>query len=86
MLSKNWATSILYVEVVLGFLKKCFAVNGNWSDWGGWGSCDSNTWKRKRRRQCNNPAPSNGGAQCYGSSTKEENCPGIRYCQAELRL
>ena len=53
-----------------------FAVNGGWSDWGSWSSCSEKTTKT-RIRQCNNPAPSNGGATCAGLSAEKAFCPGI---------
>ena len=56
------------------------AGDGAWSDWGEWGSCDSVTGRKKRRRKCDNPLPSNGGAYCSGPSADEELCAGIRYC------
>ena len=61
-------------------------MDGAWSYWGEWGSCDSVTGRKKRRRKCDNPPPSNGGAYCSGPSADEELCAGIRYCQARVHL
>lgn len=58
------------------------AVDGGWSDWGPWSPCTSaggpgcgpsGGWK-ERRRECNNPAPKNGGAECEGSSVEKTPC------------
>ncbi|XP_068107017.1 complement component C6 [Hyperolius riggenbachi] len=52
---------------------KSVAVDGSWNCWSSWSSC-SDSRVRTRSRQCNNPAPSNGGKPCEGPSTDEENC------------
>uniref|UniRef100_W5MMN5 Complement component C6 n=1 Tax=Lepisosteus oculatus TaxID=7918 RepID=W5MMN5_LEPOC len=49
------------------------AVDGYWSCWAPWSTCDSST-KRKRTRQCNNPSPLLGGKPCEGDSQEEEEC------------
>ncbi|XP_053557211.1 complement component C6 isoform X2 [Bombina bombina] len=49
------------------------AVDGYWSCWSSWSPCDGSL-KRRRTRECNNPAPLNGGKPCEGESTQEENC------------
>ncbi|KAH9639494.1 hypothetical protein HF086_003627 [Spodoptera exigua] len=58
------------------------AVDGGWSDWGPWSTCTasggpgcgpSGGWK-ERRRECNNPVPKNGGAECEGFSTERQPC------------
>ena len=49
-------------------------VNGGWSEWGSWISCNAKTGKKKRIRRCNNPPPRNGGAACSGSSSEETTC------------
>ena len=56
------------------YMQKCFLVDGAWSMWGSWSSCKNG--KKKRTRECNNPAPLNNGASCPGSSSEEESCPG----------
>jgi hypothetical protein len=54
-------------------------VDGKWSDWKGWSSCTNSkdgksTCKKTKTRFCNNPAASNGGKACEGSSTQTEAC------------
>ncbi|KAM8930119.1 complement component C8 beta chain [Pelodytes ibericus] len=48
------------------------AVDGNWSCWTEWTACSRR--EKKRTRECNNPAPQNGGKQCEGASTATESC------------
>merc|ERR1712227_1018420 len=48
-------------------------INGNWGSWTSWSTCD-NGGQRSRRRSCNNPAPSGGGAPCSGSSVQSIKC------------
>merc|ERR1711892_691723 len=50
-------------------------VDGSWSFWGNWATCDSSTGTKKRTRVCNNPPPSNGGTSCIGEVTESEPCP-----------
>ncbi|XP_069498207.1 complement component C8 alpha chain [Ambystoma mexicanum] len=47
-------------------------VNGNWSCWAPWSQCQSRA--RTRRRQCNNPAPKDGGASCVGKNMQTDAC------------
>jgi len=56
--------------------KGCITVlNGGWSTWGSWSFCNSQTGKKTRTRQCDNPAPLHGGATCSGSSNEQASCP-----------
>merc|ERR1711892_763091 len=50
-------------------------VDGSWSTWANWDTCDSSTGTKKRTRVCNNPPPSNGGTSCIGEVTESEPCP-----------
>ncbi|KAG8518859.1 Complement component C6 [Galemys pyrenaicus] len=52
---------------------KSDAVDGNWGCWASWSTCDA-TYKRSRTRECNNPAPQQGGKPCEGEQHQEENC------------
>uniref|UniRef100_A0A8D0LA65 Complement C8 alpha chain n=1 Tax=Sphenodon punctatus TaxID=8508 RepID=A0A8D0LA65_SPHPU len=47
-------------------------TNGQWSCWTTWSPCQSGT--RRRTRQCNNPAPQNGGTGCAGNSVQSDTC------------
>merc|ERR1719370_795995 len=58
-------------------------VDGGWSVWSSWSSCGVYTAETRtdqstqtRTRQCNNPAPSYGGASCTGPSDDQTLCPG----------
>lgn len=47
-------------------------ADGRWSCWSSWSECRAGA--RERRRQCNNPAPLNGGAPCLGKSMQTQAC------------
>ena len=53
-------------------------IPGNWGEWGEWSDCvaaeDSCHGKNMKTRECNNPAPQHGGAECSGPSSKENFC------------
>ena len=55
-------------------------MNGGWSQWGSFGSCNTNG-KKKRARTCTNPTPLNGGKECPGSDNDEKACPGKKNSQ-----
>ncbi|XP_071897600.1 complement component C8 beta chain isoform X1 [Anas platyrhynchos] len=48
------------------------AINGNWGCWASWSPCSGG--QRTRKRQCNNPAPQNGGSSCSGPDAETVNC------------
>ncbi|XP_075984423.1 semaphorin 5c [Anticarsia gemmatalis] len=59
------------------------AIDGGWSDWGPWSACASNPGgtgcgpsggMKERKRECNNPPPKNGGAECEGLSVEKVPC------------
>nr|AFZ93889.1 complement component 8 beta [Oplegnathus fasciatus] len=52
--------------------RKDLAIEGSWSCWGAWSSCSGRTMTRSR--QCNNPAPSNGGLACRGLQQESSEC------------
>ncbi|XP_051265389.1 uncharacterized protein LOC127368515 [Dicentrarchus labrax] len=52
--------------------RKDIAIDGSWSCWGVWSSCSGRTMTRSR--QCNNPAPSNGGMTCRGLQQESTEC------------
>ena len=43
-------------------------VNGNWTEWTQWGTCDVSCGLGyiRRERWCTNPEPMHGGAYCEG--------------------
>nr|XP_014592983.2 complement component C8 alpha chain [Equus caballus] len=47
-------------------------ANGRWSCWSSWSACRGGT--QERRRECNNPAPQNGGASCPGREVQTRAC------------
>uniref|UniRef100_A0A673TCX7 Complement C8 alpha chain n=1 Tax=Suricata suricatta TaxID=37032 RepID=A0A673TCX7_SURSU len=47
-------------------------ADGHWSCWSSWSACRSGT--QERRRECNNPAPQNGGNSCPGWKVKTQAC------------
>ncbi|KAK2561194.1 Semaphorin-5B [Acropora cervicornis] len=50
--------------------------HGNWSAWGNWSECSTETWAgvRNRSRTCTNPLPRSGGRTCVGDSIQYEPC------------
>ncbi|XP_067023378.1 semaphorin-5A-like isoform X6 [Acropora muricata] len=50
--------------------------HGNWSAWGNWSECSTETWAgvRSRSRTCTNPLPRSGGRTCVGDSMQYEPC------------
>ncbi|ROL45909.1 Complement component C8 beta chain [Anabarilius grahami] len=51
---------------------KALAVDGSWACWSSWSTCSGKT--QQRTRQCNNPAPQNGGAACLGPQEESADC------------
>ena len=58
-------------------------VDGGWSEWSHWGSCDRACGKghHTRHRYCNQPIPKHGGKGCQGDwqaheVCNKEKCPG----------
>lgn len=47
-------------------------IDGSWSCWGAWSSCSGGSMSRSR--QCNNPAPNNGGMDCRGLPQESTQC------------
>ena len=63
------------------------AVDGHWSNWGGWSSCTEkkycNLGTTTRKRSCTNPAPNKGGDDCEGSGDETKVCP-TSNCRGKL--
>ena len=55
---------------------RLFLVNGAWSSWGSYGSCNNKCGGgvQGRFRYCNNPAPAHGGKGCPGYSKMVKAC------------
>ena len=51
-------------------------IDGGWSAWSSWGTCTVTCGggTQIRTRTCTNPAPSNGGADCVGSTSETRAC------------
>eukprot|EP01006_Ploeotia_vitrea_P025256 TRINITY_DN58129_c0_g1_i1.p1 TRINITY_DN58129_c0_g1~~TRINITY_DN58129_c0_g1_i1.p1 ORF type:complete len:406 (+),score=89.28 TRINITY_DN58129_c0_g1_i1:268-1485(+) len=51
-------------------------INGGWSQWSGWGTCSSTCGggSQTASRTCSNPPPANGGTDCAGDETKQQDC------------
>ena len=51
-------------------------VAGSWSEWENWSVCSvtCGSGLRERTRSCDNPKPSNGGADCVGEALESEAC------------
>ena len=69
------------------YLIKCgHTCNGGWSEYGEWSECSAECdgGTQTRTKECNNPAPQHGGADCEGEGeeTRECNthsCPGLQH-------
>lgn len=76
-LSAYWKQSVTQCPVLTD------PVDGGWSSWSSWFPCSHQTSSssdsgedqcRCRTRQCNNPAPQNGGSPCVGIAIAVTNC------------
>ena len=66
-------------------------MDGQWSDFGDWGTCSGScggNGTQSRTRFCDRPALAHGGKECSGESTEyqdciNDNCPGktIQYLE-----
>ena len=62
------------LSVMAFFSNVIIAVKGGYSEWGDWAKCSvtCGNGSRVRRRECNNPAPEYGGANCSSLGLSEE--------------
>ena len=51
-----------------------FIANGGWSAYASWTCSTSSPSTRIRYRNCTNPAPANGGANCPGPEKESQSC------------
>jgi len=58
------------------FTLKLIPVNGGISEWSSWTTCDvtCSGGDQTKSRQCNNPTPVNGGADCVEQTTTMQRC------------
>uniref|UniRef100_A0A8C2XFN7 Complement component C8 beta chain n=2 Tax=Cyclopterus lumpus TaxID=8103 RepID=A0A8C2XFN7_CYCLU len=52
--------------------RKNLTIDGSWSCWAAWSPCSGRTMRRSR--QCNNPAPGEGGLACRGLQQESTEC------------
>lgn len=58
----------------------CPIINGVWGEWGSWSACTTTCnskygkGQKTKLRECNNPAPLNGGTECAGDATEVVEC------------
>lgn len=58
-------------------MTECFyQINGGWSNWTDWTTCDQHCGQHEKRRsrECDNPEPAYGGLPCEGAKDEVENC------------
>ena len=60
-------------------------VDGGFSAWGSFGDCSKSCGNglATRSRQCNNPSPQHGGADCIGKKEESQSC-NIEQCPGNL--
>ncbi|XP_078059946.1 SCO-spondin-like [Mustelus asterias] len=73
----QWCEGILTGNLEIRFcnIKAC-KVNGGWSNWSPWSTCDRSCGggKSLRMRSCTDPPPKNGGRRCSGERFEVEIC------------
>ena len=54
------------------------SVDGGWSEYGGWSDCSPKCGleggTQTRTRNCDNPTPAHGGADCEGGQSETQSC------------
>lgn len=69
--------------VMVGF--HLFSVDGMWADWGSWGTCSTTCGggNQNRTRNCTNPEPQYGGADCVGNAQDSPQTCNTNPCPSE---
>jgi len=69
----NMQTIYMYLLISAMF---DFQVDGAWSGWQNWDTCDvtCGSGMKSRTRLCDNPTPANGGDMCIGESSETTQC------------
>ena len=64
---------IIYSDPLTPFY---WTVDGGWSEFGNWSECSAECdgGEQTRTKECNNPAPENGGADCVGEDFETQAC------------
>lgn len=62
-----------------------FTVDGSWSGWNTVVACTvtCGTGQQSRKRNCSNPTPANGGANCQGKEYDNSSCS-LSACPGDL--
>ena len=65
------------VKITLKTQRSLGPVDGSWSDWSPWGACSvtcGGPGVQLSRRECSEPTPKNGGANCSGEMVRNQTC------------
>lgn len=70
---------------IISYILLIISVDGGYSEWGEWNACTvtCGIGSKSRTRDCDNPVPDYGGANCSGDSEdimtcNETPCPGLK--------